>query len=929
MHKIFRPLLFLLISGHAFFFFPVFAQKVEGIRSMESEAGKGFADDRFGDILPIYLLLDSLKPDNAQIKARIGISYLNLSTKYRALPYLVKAKQLNYSKDGIDYYLGRAYHLNHEFDKAMEEYVSYKVRLQKNAAKNKVKILEMEELIENCRVGKELVKTPVDAQVENIGSTVNTAFSDFAPVITADESELIFTSKRPNSGNKDDNLDYYEDIYKTIKLDGQWTTPKNMGNPVNTKVNDASIGMSVDGQQLFIYKNDTLDKDNSGGDIFESDLVGNNWSEPRRLNPNINTASWEPSASINADETILFFSSDRPGGYGGTDIYLSKKLPDNTWGPAKNLGPAINTSYNEDAPFIHADGKTLYYSSNGLKSMGGYDIFTCSYDKNTDAVTSPANIGYPINTADDELFFVWSADGKNGYFSATREDSHGEEDIYIVHRPHAKVDLSLLSLRVRAGGKIIPARIRIFDNTTAETVAAYDSTKFKGDFIVVLEPGKNYGVAVEAEGFLSHSENLIAPANGFMKIEREINLAPLDKGAIVVMNNIFFEEKSAELKKNSYAELDRYAKLMNDKPELVIEMANHVSDYADRDSNLTLSRLRADTLKAYLLNKGMAKSRINAVGYGDQFSRGIDSLPSAIRKSRTELILAHQLKDGPLPEGYSGFYIESDKEKKPEIKLPYAALALKSGTDKAETEAGEKIPQVASELTAEQRKKIMHAYVRKEVEAGKLQAVTIKGVITDVSTGRPLSASIELSDVHGIVINKVTSGPDGKYSISSFEDRENACTLSVSKKDYNFYVKSMFVPANTDMKIEITHDMFLKKLDVGTKFTLRNIYYDFDRTSLKPESYTELDHLVSMLSQNPNISIEVAGHTDSHGSDYYNKLLSQKRAEAVTTYLIRKGISQSRLIAKGYGEERPFASNDDENEGRELNRRTEILILNK
>ncbi|HEX8548170.1 MAG TPA: hypothetical protein VF691_14510, partial [Cytophagaceae bacterium] len=470
-----------------------FSQAKDPYKAMETEAGKLFKEDKYSEALPIYLVLDSLKPNYGLSKARIGISFMATSTKYKSLPYLQAAKKLGYTKDGLDYYLGRAYHLNHDFDNAIAAYQAYKAPLKK-----KDKIAEMDDLIKNCVNGKELIKNPVNVSIENLGPSINSSYGDFAPIISGDEAILLFTSKRPNNGRKNENGDHFEDIYFSTKEAGKWSNPLNLGSTVNTSVNDAAVGVSMDGQHLFLYQNDTLAKDESGGDIYQSNLKENEWSKPVRLNEPVNTPHWEPSSSMDSKEEILFFTSDRPDGIGGTDIYVSHRLPNKMWGPAKNLGPKVNTPLDEDAPFIHADGKTLYFSSKGHNSMGGFDIFNVTYNSVTDEVGQTTNVGYPVNSADDDLFFVWSADGKRGYFSSAREDSYGEEDIYLIRRPDFNIDLILLDGKMSSQTTAVSSKFSVIDNSTKNVLATYDSTKFSKEYIVVLETGKNQAFYAES-----------------------------------------------------------------------------------------------------------------------------------------------------------------------------------------------------------------------------------------------------------------------------------------------------------------------------------------------------------------------------------------------------------------------------------------------
>lgn len=908
--------------------------KIEGVKAMEIEANGLYEEENYKEALPYFLLLDSIKPKNAKFKARTGVCYLNLSTKFKAVKFLQEAKELGYNKDGLDYYLGWGYHLNHDFDNAIKYYTLFKESIHKST-KNNVKIKEMELLIAQCNSGKELIKNEVQATIENLGKNINSTFQDFAPLISADENTLIFSSKRPNSGKKDENLDYYEDLYISYKEPTGWSTPKNLGPPINTRVNDAACGLSLDGQQLFLYKNDTLDKDASGGDIYQSDFKNGKWSKPKRMTSAINSAFWEPSASLIADENTMFFSSDRPGGFGGLDLYVVHRDPKTkVWGSPKNLGANVNTEYNEDAPYIHPDSKTLYFSSNNKNSMGGFDIFTSNYDKLTDSVGSPINIGYPINTADNELYFVWSADGKRGYFSSAKADSYGEEDLYMVTRPNVKVDLVLFNGKIKADSKEVPAQITIIDNTTNKVVAFYDSTSFSGEYTIMLEPGKNYAVSIESGKYLSHSENIVAPIHGFAKVERNVEMTPLDKGGLIVLNNVFFEQGQTDVKNESHGELDRYMAILNEKPELLMEIAGHASDFGDdHEANLKLSQKRAEAVIDYLVSKGIKRDRLRAMGYGDKFNIADNSSEEGKKaNTRTELIIYHNLKQGKAPVATEGFYNDLAKTTdesglNPVLKLRREAT-ISNGAKVAEMTKQYLVEQeknvfLPSNMSEEQKAKAIEARISK----GTLKPVILKGKILDISSNQPMSAVLKLISVDNKTIAEVKSGEDGNYYLKTTFDTEKSCMLSVQKDGYNFANKSFFIPANSDQKTEITNDFFLKKLNAGTKFVLRNIYYNTNMTSLRTESIHELEQLENMLKKNPKIVIEVAGHTDAKGDAYKNKILSERRAEAVANHLFSKGIARTRVVAKGYGEEKPLASNDDELEGRELNRRTEVIIL--
>lgn len=918
------------------------AQKKEGLKSMESEANKLFVAEDYYNALPVYLVLDSLKGNDPLINARVGVCFINTNTKYRALPYLEKAKKLGYSKDGIDYYLGKAYHLNHKFDKAIVAYQDYKVIISKGPLKDKAKLKEMDLLIKNCYSGKEIIKNPVEAIIENLGSTVNSSFADYAPIISGDEKILIFTSKRPNSGKRDENGGYFEDIYVSHKEYGKWTSPKNMGSIVNTAVNDASVGISVDGQHLFLYKNDTLN-DETGGDIFESKLKNHHWSKPIRMSNSINSEFWEPSATMNASEDIFFFTSDRPDGYGGTDIYVCKKLDNNTWGPAKNLGPNVNSEEDEDAPFIHADGKTLYFISKGHNSMGGFDIFTSSYNAETDEVTPANNIGYPINTADEELFFVWSADGKRGYFSSAREDSYGEEDIYIIRRPNAKVNLILTNGKFSSGEESVTSSIKVINNETGKTVAFYDTSKFNKEYTIVLEPGKNYGLFYESNNLLTHSENIHLP-NGFYKLKRNVGFKPLEEESLVLLNNSFFDSLQTQLRPESNPEMEQYGTFFKEKSNYVIEIAGHFASTSNSDENLKISKERAEAVKEALILQGISVNKIRAVGYGEKLR--LSDTTNAIN-NRMELIIVQKLSPGKQPDLAGTYYgdLENQKNQKTELMAIRRAEVVRSMIEEKEDQANFlgipfkptllEIPKKSQPKKVSNKPLFAQGMVDSEANivteltgpAGFVTEAVIEGTVIDISTGKSIGANIQLTDENGEIIQEIKNAPEGKFSFVTTIESATEFTVSAEKEGFSFNSMKVKASSKNKERIVLAKDIYLKALHVGTKFLLKSIYYDFNQSNLKSESFKELAKLEHILNENPHLKIEIVGHTDSHGGTYYNKILSQKRAEAVIKYLTSKGISKERLVALGMGEEQPLASNDDEEEGRELNRRTEILIL--
>ena len=652
-----------LISLNTFIFLvSSLSSQAQSLKKLQGEAKENFKMEEYVDALPLYMKVDSLEPNNPEVNYRIGYCYIKLGLEAKAEPYLEKAKSLHFNSPTLDFYLGRSYHANHEFDKAITAFEATIAGLDKSNPSDQERIKEASRYIEMCKNGKELMANPLKVEIQNLGNKVNSPYPDYVPVISADETVLIFTSRRPTTTGgqiEESTGQYHEDIYISVKdSTGQWGVPENIGTDINTGGHDASIALSPDGQELFVYKSA------NGGDIYISALTGNKWSVPQKVNGLINTKYREPSASISADEKTLFFTSDRPGGFGGTDIYICTLQPNGQWGAPKNMGADLNTEYDEDAPFIHPDGKTLYFSSEGHKSMGGYDIFVSKYDIEKKTWGKPENIGYPINTAGDDIFFVWSADGTRGYFSSIRADSYGEKDIYVVSRPKVNVSLIVLKGKVFAEEteKAISATITVVDNETSKIVGITNSNSYSGKYTVILPPGKNYGVSVSATGFLPYSENVDIPLGAYFELSKDIKLKPLSKGSVAVLKNVFFDSNKSELRKESFGELDRFADLLKDNPDLYVEIAGHTDNVGDNNVNLKLSDERAKAVAKYLVQKGVNVSRLYPVGYGEDVPVATNDTDEGRQLNRrTELIITEKVKEGQKVSRLNGFYHQQSK----------------------------------------------------------------------------------------------------------------------------------------------------------------------------------------------------------------------------------------------------------------------------
>ncbi|MBN2682128.1 MAG: PD40 domain-containing protein [Bacteroidales bacterium] len=573
----------------------------------------------FALAIPHYLKANTFNPNNALLNYKIGNCYLLASIKENALEYFETAYSLN-SKVMPDILLkiAAAHHYKLQFDKAIEFYGKYLESLSpSDFSSNETKIKKH---ISECETGKSLVANPVNVEIKNLGEKINTEYPEHSPLVTADESMLIFTSRRNTTlgGGKDPNdMQYYEDIYISHNINSDWGNPINPENPVNSSDHDATVGLSPDGQRLFIYKG----KKNRG-DIYWVKLRGDEWQNPKKLPENVNTVFHESSACFSPDDKRIYFVSDRlENNYGGRDIYYIEKQENDSWSNAINIGKTINTDLDEDCVFMHPDGKTLYFSSTGHNGMGGYDIFKSKL-QDDGSWSAPQNIGFPINSPDDDVFFVMSASGKHGYFSAYKKDGMGDKDIYRVDfLPNKKEELSLVTIvkgivSDQVSGKPIEAKIEIIDNEKNEIIATFYSNSSSGKYLVSLPSGKNYGIIVAAEKYLFHSENFNLPKEqGFEEIIKNINLKSLSEGSSVVLNNIFFDYASARLSTESFPELDRIVKLMNQNPSMQIEIGGHTDNQSSLATNQKLSEDRAKSVVDYLILEGVDKQRLSYKGY--------------------------------------------------------------------------------------------------------------------------------------------------------------------------------------------------------------------------------------------------------------------------------------------------------------------------
>lgn len=475
-----------------------------------------YEEQNFLMALPIFEKLMLNHPNENYLKYVTGMCGLYRSDKHeQALQLLTEVYEKNRKIAEIEFDLARANHLNYKFDEALKLLRSYKGKAKNITPKRQT---EIEHLEKYCNNGKAMLANPLPARIENIGAPVNTAASEYVPVISSDESVMIFTYRGElstgglqNAFNQPDPYGiYYEDVFMSFKDNGQWMKPEGIKS-INTDINDAAIAISGDGQKLFVFRDNGTD----GGDIYMSTLMGTDWQAPVKLAGDVNSLAWEGSCSLSSDEKTLYFSSERAGGLGGKDIYKATLQADGSWGNAVNMGDKINTPYDDDAPFIHPDGQSLLFSSKGNNSMGGYDIFRSTLNLADSTWGNPESLGYPINTPDDDIYYVLSANGKRGYYASGKSDGMGLQDIYTVEpgisgkRPFAV----LVRGTVSAKNAPVEAEIVVEIASANKIFRTFKTNATSGFYLSTMPGGQKYKLTYKHAGYADQVREFDASAS--------------------------------------------------------------------------------------------------------------------------------------------------------------------------------------------------------------------------------------------------------------------------------------------------------------------------------------------------------------------------------------------------------------------------------
>ncbi len=445
---------------------------------------------------------------------------------------------------------------------------------------------------------------------KNLGDKINSPVSEYFPCLSIDGKEFFFTRKVQS---------YNEDFY-SAKWDGKdWIKASPLGGDVNTDQNEGAQMISQDGEWLVFAASNR--KDSWGGfDLYISFLTPKGWSEAMNLGGQINSDQWDSQPCLSPDKRDLYFSSRRFGGLGGSDIYVSHLLPNGQWTTPENLGPGINTTGDDQSPFIHADNQTLFFSSNGRIGYGGTDLYYATKGPKGDW-SVPENLGYPINTIDDEGTLFIAADAKTAYYASNRSDSKGGLDIYSFELPENIRPNKTLWVKGKVFDqkttKGLPSAVELIDLHTKQMISKVQTDE-RGNYLITLPVGKDYVFNVNRKGYLFYSDNFMFSDRSPDSIyEKDIPLQPIEANASVVLKNVFFDVNKFDLKPESETELDKLVQLMNDNPTIKIQVGGHTDNVGKPADNLTLSNNRAKAVVNYLVSKGIAATRLSAKGFGE------------------------------------------------------------------------------------------------------------------------------------------------------------------------------------------------------------------------------------------------------------------------------------------------------------------------
>lgn len=567
----------------------------------------------------ISLLKQAIEKDNDFVEAyyRLGITYMTIKRYEEATSVFEQglAKTADEKKQKVFWFdLGETYFNRGEYQKA-DSLISAFLKAE---TVNRSRIEYAKKLKANIDFAAQNQATAAAYKQKPLSDTVNAFAKQYFPVLTADQSSLIFTRREGHTDNFD------EDLVVSFKdRRGRWTSPQSISKNINSMYNEGTCTISADGRKLIFTS--CTGRDNLGScDLFESHKTGDEWSVPENLGPFVNSTEWESQPSLSADGRTLYFISDRRGGIGRRDIWVSTLDNKGEWTRAKNIGKPINTVYDEISPFIHVNNRTLYFASNGQTGFGGYDIFFSELDSSK--WTAPKNIGPPINNHEDQFSLFITADGKKGYYSheETTTGINASSRIYELEFPkesQVRYRSNYVKGVIRDSKTRAPlaATVELISIETNRTESLVESDSITGEYLIVLTQGAEYALYVSKENYVFKSLNFnYSDVTDFEPIILDIYLDPIAEGSTVVLENLFFDTDRYELKPKSLSELQKITRFLNENPNTRIEIGGHTDNVGNPSYNRELSEKRANSVYQYLIQQKISPKRLLAKGYGAQ-----------------------------------------------------------------------------------------------------------------------------------------------------------------------------------------------------------------------------------------------------------------------------------------------------------------------
>ena len=610
---------------------------------------KFFEQENYRASLPYYEKVLAKDPNNAKALFNAGIAYLGFD-KEKASDYIYKSQRLKpkVSKD-VEYWLGRVDHLNYNFDEAVAHYQAYNATLKKNDGRKE----ELAQLIQHSKNAKIQFNTPKDIFVKNLGPTINTQYAEHSPVISSDDKVLLFTSRGENvtgANSKKKGIaadgEYFEDIFESRRIDDEnWEKPRSLSGVLNGKGHDASIQILDNDTKLLMYRSD------EDGDFFVSDKVGGDWTTPKKINGNVNSKAFESDAFITPDGKTMYFSTGKYSEDGTLDLYYTTRPEGGDWGPAKSMGGNLNTKFDDDSPFMSRDGKYFYFSSRGHNTMGGYDIFKSKWDSLSRKWGRAENMGYPINTPDDDTYYRLSPDGSYAYLSSYRIGGYGEKDIYTINYIK-NVNIKGKVFSSKDSVTVIPGVELVFSGQQADKtpISFRDITKAPGgDYGVTMLSGRTYQVAVSKDGKNIETQEFAVPVsmNDTTTIIKNFYVNYVDTSSVAMLQlpKIYFDTDKYKLRPESITQLNKIAGVMKANAGLNISIEGHCDSRNTDEYNMVLGQNRAEAAFNYLKKNGIADTRMTTVSYGERRPAAPNDSPENMQLNRRDEFRA-VLKEG-------------------------------------------------------------------------------------------------------------------------------------------------------------------------------------------------------------------------------------------------------------------------------------------